>query len=71
MAQQIVIQVEDQDIFSSLITLLGSIKGITVLSDDSAKSSQTTSYEKSIDDLKCGRINTYNNPDEFFKKMGI
>ncbi len=34
MAQHIVIQEEDKNIFSSLIMPLGSMKGITVLSDN-------------------------------------
>ena len=30
-----------------------------------------TSYERSLDDERNGRVNHYENSEEFFKKMGI
>lgn len=73
MAQQLILNVEDSKILTSLRKVLAAMKGVTIVNPSHAKSKKArlTSYEQAREDICEGRVNTYKSLDDFYKKMGI
>ncbi len=75
MAQQITLNIENVGIISSLRKVLSLMEGVTIVPTPKAKVKKSvhelTPYEQSMDDLRNGRVTTYNSAEEFFKEMSI
>ncbi len=73
MAQQIILNIEDSRILTSLRKVLAAIEGVTIVSPTrtKTKTAKFTSYEQSRKDISEGKVNTYKSLEDFYNKMGI
>lgn len=73
MAQQLIIDVEDQKVLNSLLELLGRIKGVSIIKsfDKADKKRPLSAYEQSLKDIEEGHVTTYESVEDFYQKMGI
>ena len=74
---QLVITLKDSSYMPNIRRIVKSLVGVEKVSSvrteakPLAHKKRLTRYEKSLLDVKEGRINEYENSEEFFKKMGI
>ena len=75
MPQQIVLNIENTGIVASLRKVLSLMDGVTIVDTPKTHTKKAerklTPYEQSMDDLKRGRVTTYNCVEDFYKEMGI
>ena len=66
--KQIIVSIPsvDMKIFKTIAEKFG---WKTCIENSKAKKQIKTSFEKSQEDIKAGRVNTYKNSDEMFKKL--
>ncbi|MDE5749225.1 MAG: hypothetical protein K2H87_00475 [Duncaniella sp.] len=65
---QITINVENPSILPHLKKILGAIEGISI-----AKTTRKpkTGLSEAMDDIKTGRLNSYESAEDMFEKLGI
>lgn len=63
---QIVLNVDNPSLVSSLKKVLSTMKGVSIASPQ-----KLSSYEKSKMEVEQGQINTYDSVDQMFEKLGI
>lgn len=63
---QIVLNVDNPSLVSSLKKVLSTMKGVSI-----ASPKKLSSYEKSKMEVEQGQINTYDSVDQMFEKLGI
>ena len=74
---QLVITLKDQSYLPNIRRILKSLVGVekvtTAKTNDkpAARKKRLSRYEQSLLDVEEGRVNSYENSEEFFKKMGI
>jgi hypothetical protein len=74
---QLVITLKDRSYLPNIRRILKSLVGVekvTTAKTDAkpaARKKRLSRYEQSLLDVKEGRVNSYENSEEFFKKMGI
>ncbi len=73
MAQQIVLKVEDSSVVTSLRKVLSLMKGVTIvnITEEKMTEKKRSSYEQAREDIRNGRVNTYNSLNDFYEEMGI
>lgn len=67
MAQEITITVEDSKVMAALRKTLSTMQGVTV---SKPKKKKMSGIEEAREDVRCGRVTTYESVDAFFKEMG-
>ena len=70
---QLVITLKDQSYLPNIRRILKSLVGVekVTTAKSKARKKRLSRYEQSLLDVEEGRVNTYENSEEFFKKMGI
>ena len=72
---QLVITLKDQSYMPNIRRIVRSLVGVekvtTKTIDKPVRKKRLSRYEQSLLDAKEGRVYSYENSDEFFKKMGI
>lgn len=74
---QLVITLKDQSYLPNIRRILKSLVGVEKVTTaktgakPAARMKRLSRYEQSLLDVEEGRVNTYENSEEFFKKMGI
>ena len=74
---QLVITLKDQSYLPNIRRILKSLVGVEKVTTaktgvkPAARMKRLSRYEQSLLDVEEGRVNTYANSEEFFKKMGI
>jgi hypothetical protein len=74
---QLVITLKDQSYLPNIRRILKSLVGVEKVTmakagvKPAARMKRLSHYEQSLLDVEEGRVNTYENSEEFFKKMGI
>jgi len=74
---QLVITLKDQSYLPNIRRIVKSLVGVEKVTTTKNANNKATNrrrlsrYEQSLLDAKEGRVNSYENSDEFFKKMGI
>lgn len=65
---QLIINIEDKSILPHLKKILNAIEDVSI-----AKPSKTKKcgLEEALDDVKAGRVHSYESVDEMFKSLGI
>ncbi len=75
MAEQIILNIENDSIIPSLRKVLSLIEGVSIVkkpkTKNRSKKKKLTPYEQAMDDLCNGRVTTYDNAEDFFKEIGI
>ena len=69
MNNQIIVNVEDGAMVKEIKKAISLMRGVTKVSIP--RRSRVSSYDLSIQDMKEGRVNSYDSVDDFFNKMGI
>ena len=64
---QLILNIEDKSILPSLRKILSKLEGVTICKQKTRK----TGLEKAIEDVKEGRIITYNSKEELFNDLGL
>ncbi len=64
---QLILNIEDKSILPSLRKILSKLEGVTICKQKVRK----TGIEKALEDVKEGRVITYNSKDELFKDLGL
>lgn len=64
---QLILNIEDKSILPSLRKILSKLEGVTICKQKKRK----TGIEKALEDVKEGRVITYNSKDELFKDLGL
>ena len=65
---QLLVNIEDMSLLKDIKKAISMVKGVGKITMPRRR---MTSYERSLDDERNGRVNHYENSEEFFKKMGI
>ena len=65
---QLLVNIEDMSLLKDIKKAISMVKGVGKIT---VPRRRMTSYERSLDDERNGRVNHYENSEEFFKKMGI
>ena len=74
---QLVITLKDQSYLPNIRRIVKSLVGVEKVTTakkadkPTAKKKRLSRYEQSLLDAKEGRVHSYENSEEFFKKMGI
>ena len=64
--EQIIINVEDKSILNSLLKILNSLNGVSIVKQ---KKKRKTGLDEAIEDVKAGRVYTAENSEEMFKHI--
>lgn len=65
---QLIINIEDKSILPHLKKILNAIEGVSITKPSKAKK---CGLEEALDDVKAGRVHSYESVDEMFKSLGI
>ena len=65
---QLIINIEDKSILPHLKKILNAIEGVSIAKPSKAKK---CGLEEALDDVKAGRVHSYESVDEMFKSLGI
>ncbi|MCD8385986.1 MAG: hypothetical protein LUD17_03740 [Bacteroidales bacterium] len=68
MAQQFILTIEDNNTLSIFRKLASVLNGVTLTPIKKKKTK--SSYEESLEDIKAGRVTTWESTDAYFKAMG-
>jgi hypothetical protein len=70
---QILIQVEDATLLSSIKKVLKSLHGVSIkeIKEPNPKKKIMSGIEKSMDDIKNGRVREIKDTKAYFKKLGV
>jgi hypothetical protein len=70
---QILIQVEDATLLSSIKKVLKSLQGVSIkeIKEPNPKKKIMSGIEKSMDDIKNGRVREIKDTKAYFKKLGV
>lgn len=70
---QILIQVEDATLLSSIKKVLKSLQGVSIkeIQETKPKKKVMSGIEKSMDDIKNGRVREIKDTKAYFKKLGV
>lgn len=70
---QILIQVEDATLLSSIKKVLKSLQGVSIkeIQEPKPKRKIMSGIEKSMDDIKNGRVREIKDTKAYFKKLGV
>ena len=66
---QMIVSVEDASMLKELKRAISLMRGVTKVSIPKRK--RCSSYDLSMQDIKDGRVNSYDSVDDFFKQMGL
>ena len=64
---QLILNIEDKSILPSLRKILSKLDGVTICKQQTRK----TGLEKAIEDVKAGRVTSYNSKEELYKDLGL
>lgn len=67
---QIILDIENKSILPSLRKVLSAIPGVKIISNKAKKAKAMTPYEKSLNDVKEGRVYEYDSLNDFIKEIG-
>ena len=71
--KQILIQIEDATLLSSIKKVLKSLHGVSIkeIQEPNPKRKIMSGIEKSLDDVKNGRVREIKDPKAYFKKLKV
>ncbi len=67
---QIIWGIENKNILPSLRKILSAIPGVKIINNKAKKAKIMTPYEKSLNDVKEGRVYEYDSLNDFIKEIG-
>lgn len=65
---QLIINIEDKSILPHLKKILNAIEGVSIAKPSKVKK---CGLEEALDDVKAGRVHSYESVDKMFKSLGI
>ena len=65
---QLTINIEDKSILPHLKKILNAIEGVSIAKPAKKK---TCGLEEALEDVKAGRVHSYDSVDDMFKSLGI